>query len=283
MHPSTIDADTDVNGAGTAPIFTTASSTASPSAAPHRANPFAAHGIDHISVSQLNLWAAAPGVWVMERLLGHKTPVGAAAHRGTAVEAGVMAGLMGASFAEAVDTANAVFTERTAMSSDPRRDKERDGLAGMVEQGIALLSPWGPPDRTQVRKEWRMEGIAVPVLGFSDAEYDAHGLIVDLKTSHALPNAIRTSHARQVASYLGAGANMGGGVAYVTAKKAALYRLENATDHVAALTRMAHSLQNFLAVSADPHELASLITVDTDSFYLADPRARQHAFEVFGV
>lgn len=246
-------------------------------------NPFEAHGIDHISVSQLNLWAAAPGIYVMERLLGHKTPVGAAAHRGSAVEAGVIAGLMGASLNGATDTANAVFTEKTALSSDPRRDKERDALAGMVERGIELLGPWGKPDRTQVRKEWQMDGIAVPVLGFSDAEYDAHGLIIDLKTSHALPSTIRTSHARQVASYVGAGSNVTGGVAYVTSKKSALYQLENASAHVAALTRMAHSLQNFLAISTDPNELASLITVDTDSFYLADPRARQHAFEVFGV
>ena len=246
-------------------------------------NPFKAHGLDHISVSQLNLWAAAPGVYVLERLLGYKTPVGAAAHRGTAVEAGVIAGLMGASLKEAIDTANAVFTERTALSSDPRRDKERDSLAGMVERGVELLGPWGKPDRPQVRKEWRMDGIAVPVLGFTDAEYDAHGLIIDLKPSHALPSTIRTSHARQVASYVGAGSNMSGGVAYVTSKKSALYQLENASAHVAALTRMAHSLQNFLAISTDPHELASLITVDTDSFYLADPRARQHAFDVFGV
>lgn len=246
-------------------------------------NPFEAHGIDHISVSQLNLWAAAPGIYVMERLLGYRAPVGAAAHRGTAVEAGVIAGLMGASLKEAIDTANAVFTERTALSSDPRRDKERDALAGMVERGIELLGPWGRPDRVQVRKEWRMEGIAVPVLGFTDAEYDAHGLILDLKTTHALPNAIRTSHARQVASYLGAGSNLNGGIGYVTARKSALYRLENVSAHIAALTRMAHSLQNFLAISSDPHELASLITVDTDSFYLADPRARQHAFDVFGV
>lgn len=246
-------------------------------------NPFEPHGIDHISVSQLNLWAAAPGVYVLERLLGHKTPVGAAAHRGSAVEAGVIAGLMGSSLTEAIDTANAVFTERTALSSDPRRDKERDGLAGMVERGIELLGPWGKPDRTQVRKEWQMEGIAVPVLGFSDAEYDAHGLIIDLKTSHALPTTIRTSHARQVASYVGAGSNVTGGVAYVTSKKSALYQQENLAAHIAALTRMAHSLQNFLAISTDGQELASLITVDTDSFYLADPRARQHAFEVFGV
>ena len=51
-------------------------------------NPFDRHGIDHLSVCQLNLWAAAPAIWVMERLLGRRAPVGAAAHRGTAVEAG---------------------------------------------------------------------------------------------------------------------------------------------------------------------------------------------------
>lgn len=246
-------------------------------------NPFKPHGIDHISVSQLNLWAAAPGVYVLERLLGHKTPVGAAAHRGSAVEDGIIAGLMGAPLNEAVDRANAVFTERTALSSDPRRDKERDSLAGMVEQGINLLAPWGKPDRTQVRKDWQMEGVAVPVLGFSDAEYDEHGLIVDIKTTHALATSIKTGHARQVASYLGEGANMTGGVAYVTPKKAALYKLENPTAHVAALTRMALSLQKFLSISSDPHELAAMLTVDTESFYLADPRARQAAFDVFGV
>src|SRR5690554_5981319 len=99
-------------------------------------NPFETHGLTHISVSQLNLWAAAPGVWILEKLLGHKSPVGAAAHRGTAVEAGVVAGLMGASLNEAIDTAHAVFSEKTALSSDPRRDKERDSLAGMIERGI---------------------------------------------------------------------------------------------------------------------------------------------------
>ena len=246
-------------------------------------NPFEAHGISHISVSQLNLWAAAPGVYVMERLLKRSAPVGAAAHRGAAVEAGIIAGLKGAQLNEAVDIANAIFTERTAMSSDPRRGKERESLAGMVKQGIGLLAPWGKPDRTQQRKDWQMDGIAVPMLGYSDLEYDGHGLIVDIKTTHALPSEIKTPHARQVASYLGPGANMTGGVAYVTGRKAALYKVENTAEHVAALARIALSLQRFLAISADANELAALLSIDTESFYLADPRARQHAFEVFGV
>ena len=37
------------------------------------------------------------------------------------------------------------------------------------------------------------------------------------------------------------------------------------------------------AAPTDPYELAAMVTVDVDSFYLADPRARQHAFATFGV
>ncbi len=38
------------------------------------ANAFERHGIDHLSPSSLNLWAAEPALWVMERLLGRKSP-----------------------------------------------------------------------------------------------------------------------------------------------------------------------------------------------------------------
>lgn len=245
-------------------------------------NPFAHHGIDHLSVSSLNLFAASPGIWVMERLLGRAAPVGASAHRGTAVEAGVIAVLSGAPLAEGIDLANATFTELSAFSADPRRDKERAALADMVQQGVGLLAPWGKPDRTQCEKNWLIEGLAIPIVGFSDAEYDAHGLIVDLKTSFALPNQIKSKHARQVASYVG-GSNATGAVAYVTNKKATLYGIEDVPRHIAALSRQAFSLQRFLALSKDAWELAALLTVDSDSYFLVDPRARQAAWEVFGV
>ena len=39
-------------------------------------------------------FAAEPALWVMERLLKMTGPVGAAAHRGTAAEAGIVAGLL---------------------------------------------------------------------------------------------------------------------------------------------------------------------------------------------
>ena len=41
---------------------------------------YAQHGIEHVSASSLNLWAAEPALWVMERLLRLRSPVGPAAH-----------------------------------------------------------------------------------------------------------------------------------------------------------------------------------------------------------
>ncbi|OYZ12814.1 MAG: hypothetical protein B7Y35_15775, partial [Sphingomonadales bacterium 28-64-96] len=56
-------------------------------------NAFERHGLDHLSASSINLFVAQPAMWAMQKLLGHKSRVGAAAHRGTAVEAGVEMGL----------------------------------------------------------------------------------------------------------------------------------------------------------------------------------------------
>ena len=54
------------------------------------ASSFERHGIEHLSASSLNIWAAQPALWIMERLLGRRRlPAGIAAARGKAVEHGV--------------------------------------------------------------------------------------------------------------------------------------------------------------------------------------------------
>ena len=54
---------------------------------------FERHGIDHLSASSINLFVAEPAMWAMQKLMGRKSGVGAAAHRGTSIEAGVEMGL----------------------------------------------------------------------------------------------------------------------------------------------------------------------------------------------
>jgi hypothetical protein len=86
-------------------------------------NPFERHGIGHLSASSLNLWAAEPALWIMERLLGRRSPSAIPAARGKAVEAGVNLGLhdpalpVEACLAEA-ETA---FDRETALNPDPPR------------------------------------------------------------------------------------------------------------------------------------------------------------------
>lgn len=260
---------------------------ASPIAAPsivRTSNPFSAHGIEHLSPSSCALWVAQPAAWVLRYLLKRDFGVGAAAHRGTAVESGVVHGLMtGETEPGCTEVATRQFDTLTAFMGDGRRDKERDGLAGMVAVGLNELRPYGVPTFTQRQVGLAVDGLAVPFKGFLDLEYQSPGIIVDLKTLHALPSSIRTGHARQVAFYLAATSdNYEGRVTYVTSKKSATYVVENPRKHFAAMVAIAHTIQRFVALSRDPMELALLIAPDTDSFYWSDPMTRRAAEEVWG-
>lgn len=248
-------------------------------------NPFNNHGIDHLSPSSINLFAASPALWVMERLLKVSAPVGAAAHRGTAAENGIVAGLRDPS--KAVEECEAIaladYRKLTALCGDPGRDKEGAAVPSIVRNGIAELRPYGIPTSTQGKVEQRFDGVCVPVIGYYDLHWEQHGIIVDIKTQLRLNSSIKTGHARQVALYKsGVGDNIDARITYVTDKKAATYHLENAREHLNALRIIALTIQRFCALSRDPKELATFVAPDTDSFYFNNPLTRQHAFEVYG-
>jgi len=146
------------------------------------------------------------------------------------------------------------------------------------------LSAYGKPTSTQGAIKYEVEGLAVPLIGFYDMEWENHGILIDLKTTHALPSKISTNHARQVALYCAArGDNLDARITYVTSKKSATYQLENKREHVKALETIALTIQRFLSISDDPKYLASLVVPDVDSFYFSDPLARQNAFNVWGL
>jgi len=248
-------------------------------------NPFKRHGIEHLSPSACNQFIGSPGMFVLERLMKNRFSVGPAAHRGTAVEAGIVYGLMnGAPDKECCDVARREFDRLTALSGDPRIDKEKGALADMVVNGLSELRPYGKPTSTQGRVEWAVEGLAVPFIGFYDLEWADKGILTDIKTTHGLPSKISVNHARQVALYQAArGDNVAARVTYVTGKKVATYALENAREHLDALTRVGMTIQRFLSQSDDPKELAKMIAPDVDSFYFSDPLARKAAYDLWGL
>ena len=148
-------------------------------------NSFASHGIEHLSASSLNLWAAEPAVWAMERLLGLRSPVSALMARGKAVEEGIHGGLIDPQRAldACVETALGGFDREMALIPDDRRDGEREQIPGYVEHGLAELRQYGIPSGYQVRVEIRLDDVPVPIIGFIDWRFDQHGMVIDLKTS----------------------------------------------------------------------------------------------------
>jgi hypothetical protein len=249
-------------------------------------NPFEPYGIKHLSASALNAFSGSPALYVMERLLKRSAPVGCAAHRGNACEDGITAFITGqvSTIEEARAVALKSFDRLAALSGDPKRETERDAIPDIVAQGIGALRDYGPPSACQVAITHQFEGVAVPMIGFADFVWSNHGIVVDLKTTMRLSSEIKTNHARQVALYkAGISDNYSARIAYVTPKKSAVYELEDARQHLAAMRNIALALQRFLALSTDPHVLAGFVAPDIDSFYFSDPRARQAAFEVFGV
>ena len=256
-------------------------------------NGFSRHGIEHLSASSLNLWAAEPAVWAMERLLGHRSPPSALMARGKAVEDGVHAGLLdpARSVDECAAQAVAAFNREMALIPDDRRDGERALIPGYVEHGLGELRQYGIPSAYQDRVELRLDDVPVPVIGFIDWRFDDHGLIVDLKTSERLPSAISLSHARQGAIYARAHGNYGMRFAYVkpTAGKkdgraVVVYELERAEidRQLAALRQIALRLERFLALSNDARELCGLIVPDYERFHWTNPTTRARGAEIFG-
>jgi hypothetical protein len=247
-------------------------------------NAFERHGITHLSASSINLYAAQPALWVMQRLLKKSGPVGAAAHRGTAAETGIVHGLLDTS-AQVEDcqaAALAQFDALTALSGDPKRTKERDAVPAIVATALPELRGYGIPDEVQHRIEVTLPDVPVPFLGFVDLGWSGHGITLDIKSTLRLPSTISTAHARQVALYL-YGTNREGRVAYCTPGKIGVYRLEDASTHIAAVQNIAKRLERFLAISTDPEELAAIVVPDTESFYVNDPITRALVREVYGL
>lgn len=249
-------------------------------------NAFESHGIEHLSASTCNMFASSPAMFVLTKVLKKPNIVGAAAHRGTAVEDGIAAGLRDHSLdpLQCAGIALDKFKILTALSGDSRVEKEQVAVPEMVKQGLQALRPYGVPTSMQGEIRFEVEGLAVPFIGFYDFEWGNGKVLVDLKTTHALQSQISNAHARQLALYHAArGSQSDAQIAYVTPKKYGVYRLENAADHVKALSKIGLSIQKFLSITKDPGELASLVVPDVDSFYFADPLTRKAAFDVWGV
>lgn len=235
------------------------------------------------SPSSLNLFCASPSMFVLEKVIGKRQPVGAPAHRGTAVEEGITLGLLNpdASVTSCIQAALKKYDAITALSGDKRREEYRETIDGMVMAGLDELRPYGVPSHTQGFIEWRPEGLKYPIVGYFDFHWEQHNITVDLKTTEKLPSSVKVPHARQVALYVTTN-NADARVSYVTPKKRATYRIDNIDAHREALHQIALRCEAFLALSDDPKFFIDITAPDFESFYWSGPPARQIGFETWG-
>jgi hypothetical protein len=236
------------------------------------------------SPSSLNLFAAEPAMFVLERIIGVDQIVGVPAQRGKAVEDGVTLGLVDlkAPLDACTDVALTRYDTLTALTPDPRREKYRETIPGMVASALAELRQYGEPDELQGFVEWRPDGLRLPIVGYFDYKWGKHGILGDLKTTERMPSEIKTNHARQVALYAESD-NIDARLIYVTPKKLEAYRLENIREHRQALLNIAQRVENFLALSDDPYYFLTITVPDVDSFYWGNPQSRQLAYENWGI
>jgi hypothetical protein len=246
-------------------------------------NAFERYGITHLSASSLSVFASQPALWVMERLMKRRGPVGCAAHRGSAAEAGIVMGLLDPAATIEACQAHALteYDRLTALSGDPRRAKERDAVPAIVATALPTLREYGIPDGVQVKVERRLDGVPVPFLGFVDVRWSQHGMLLDIKSQLRLSSEISETHARQVALYAH-GTNDAAGIAYCTPQKIGIYRLEDAATHTAAMANIAKRLEAFLSLSDDPAKLCAAVCPDYGSFYWNEPHTRALGKELFG-
>lgn len=256
-------------------------------------NPFEQHGVDHLSPSSINLFINAPSLWVLEKLLKFRGSMGCAAHRGTATETGVSAGLFdhALSAEDCTAVALAQYDKLTALNGDPKRDSERAVIPGMIRQGLALrdhglpIMPNGESrfgSGVQHKVEITLEGVSVPVIGYLDWMYADD--ILDLKTTLRVPSSMSETHLRQASVYKTAWRKKQVRFAYCSDKRSEIHTLTFEQYEVAMrqLTCAAQRMERFLALSSDPHALAAIVPHSSESFYFNDPATKAKALEVYG-
>lgn len=261
---------------------------AAPEAEGAQMNAFQKHGIDHLSASSINLFVAQPAMWCVSYLMKRRTPVGPAAHRGTAIECGVEAGLFDPDMPveECQKLAHAKYHTLTRLNADPRIEKERDAIDDSVAVALAELRQYGVPERPengrQHKIEVTLESVPVPFIGYLDFRWPQHGIIGDLKSTARIPSEISDAHGRQAAIYVRAGSNHQVRMMYVSPKRIAVYPVEDIDRHIAGVTRAARAIENLLSLSDDAERLTRCFAPDMSSFYWGDAPARALATEIWG-
>lgn len=231
-------------------------------------DPFRRHGIGHLSPSSLALYRQAPALWTLRYLFGIRDHATAYAWRGKAVERAMDAVIDGASDEQAVAVAIQAFETDACGEVEPEIDRERHAIPSMVLRAAPIFRELGVPLARQRRIEVWIDGIEVPIIGYADFVYDA--VVIDLKTTYAIPSSPRFDHCIQIVTYADA-LKLLPGLLYISPRRFGVFG-DKHVDAVAArrtLRLTAIAIRALLA-AAETKEEAAAFFVPVDDYRWSD-------------
>ena len=220
--------------------------------------------------------------WTLQYAHKHREGTNAAMARGHAVEHGLKYFHNGSEFDDPAEEAIKEFNKLTAFGVEgAAREREADNVPKMVSNYPQLWDGKLPKIGSYQNKiELEIDGIDVPLIGFTDFEFDDR--VIDIKTTTRLPSQISTSHRMQGAVYQKASGNRAVEFIYLTPTKSARYLLEDSEDDWTKVCQIANRLQKFLGNFESVEELTAAVLPNYDSFYWNNPETRSKGEEIFG-
>lgn len=238
---------------------------------------------EHLSVSNINDFIERKARWYLSRVRGIQMAMGVAAHRGTAVEAGVVHGLItNCQHNDSADVAMQKYWELcTGMNNDDVA-KASVAIPAMVEGLIERLHRYGRPLSTQNKVGGVMEQTGeIPWVGYTDIEFEE--VIVDIKTKGTTPSSLPAGWRRQGAFYSRM-SNKPVIFVYATATKTVkIGDFEILPEDLkSGMSELAYFGKAAVDVAAMPEDIAAVICApQPDDWMLRDQEFEAHAARVW--
>lgn len=228
-------------------------------------NPFEKHGIDHLSYSQANLFRQQPLAWVVRYLYQVRDDGGPAAWRGRAVEKGLDGYLYTGNVEHGLMLAIQEYEHLAQGLADDKAAAERDNVPEIYKQAIHAMRGMGTPVHRQRRHEIKLPGLSVPVIAYTDYEWEDRG--IDLKTTLRMPSSPSASHVAQMSLYSYA-TDKPFSLVYCTPKKNAMYPVTEgmALPAFKALHRTFLSMQKVLEMCDSKEQAAHIFAPDFEHY-----------------
>ena len=257
-------------------------------------DPFAQHGITHLSPSSINQFIMNPCKWVMS-VAGYKDPFGnPAMWRGTAVDMAVDRAVLNPQEPQRLITeyAKEQFLEMRFRAedggyfpSDRKLDQEKTNLESFTDTAVAYYRNLETPEDTQTKISVELDFLPVPIIGYADLVYKDS--VRELKTISRKLTYVPDSHSRQLSVYaLALQKTPFVDYVYVTVSGKQEVRpmaVTNTEHHFEIVKKTARNMMKLLSVSESIEEVASLLMPDLDHWSFSLAREKEFARELWGI